>query len=118
MTTTKKYLLAFVGVAVIGGIIAEQNRTPSERAAWDAEASRHHAVQQCERAFKKGTHDPESVELSESGQRFAKSADGTGASVMLQLRAKNKLGAKVLTTVSCDLRRDGEAWTVTNTKIK
>lgn len=116
MTRTKTYLLALAGVAVIGGIIAQQNRTPAERSAWDAAASRDHAIQQCVRAFKRNAHDPDSVELSASSQGFALSNDGANASVTLQLRAKNKLGAKVLTTVSCDLQRQGDVWNVTKAK--
>lgn len=112
MTRTKKYLLALAVVAVVAGIAAEQTRTPAERAAWDAAGDRHHALQQCVRVFKANAHDPGSVELVEEGQSFEPNADKQSARVTFKVRAKNKMGAKVLTLVRCELERQGESWNV------
>ena len=113
MTRTKKYLVALAAVAVIGGIVAESNRSPEERAAWDMAADKNHAVQQCVRAFQRNAHDPASVELAEQGQRVEVVAADQSAKVDIRVRAKNKFSAKVLTAVRCDLVREGTGWRVT-----
>lgn len=109
---TKYLLLAFVGVAIAGGIVAEQARSPADRVAWDRAADENHAVQQCFRTAKANAHDPASADLVDGSAVFKGAAAGT-AVVVLDLRAKNKIGAKVVSRVSCDLTRSGDSWKVT-----
>lgn len=109
---TKTMLVALAVVAVAAGIVAELNRSPEERAAEDRAADSFHAAHQCMRAFRRDAHDPASVELAEGGGAIKRSADGRAASVTVRIRAKNPMGAIVLTTIRCDLARNGTSWDV------
>ncbi len=106
---TKKYLLALVGVAVIGGMIAESQRSPEDHAAWEAAGDRAHAEGTCVRALKQKANDPASVEVDRV-LRYVVKGDGKTATIAISMRAKNAMGGLVMTTLECSLVRDGKNW--------
>lgn len=85
MTRTKKYLLALVGVAVIGGFIAEQNRPPADPAMTARSALALTAV----KTIKQAAKDPDSIDFT------ALDVNGDATVACAEYRGKNSFNAKV-----------------------
>jgi hypothetical protein len=115
MTRTKLLLIVFLGVALGGGIVFEAMKSPDQRAQDERAMKDGTAPFACLRAFKRTAHDPDSVSQAERPPQLRTRGNGT-ATLEMEVRAKNKLGALVLTRARCELKDAGGQWDVTAVK--
>lgn len=71
----------------------------------------------CQIEAEQRAHDPSSVEWLRHERQFAyTSADKSKAVSVQPLRAKNTMGALTRHTIKCDLKKDGESWSIVRFK--
>ena len=124
MNTLKKILkyllISILGLVVISVIITsvrESSMTAEEKTARDvAEAHRHRigiAEVTCQMAIEKQAHDPGSIQWLRQERQFEyNNRDHTLATSIQPFRARNAMGASILTGTICLLKRDGDRWEI------